>query len=127
MSSGWWITWLWGEARHRKAGQLEVHVLSAVAFEGSPHRVERVAVHLDHPPLLAPQEVDLVAVQPRVHLRIGQAAAAAQSEECLLELAAGEGWGAAFLGEQPLERCGSAAGGSLQGFLDRFGATNCST
>jgi hypothetical protein len=60
-----------------KAGQLEVYVFPAVALEGPSHRVEGVAVDLDHPPLLAPQEVDLVAVQPHVHLRVGKAAAAA--------------------------------------------------
>ena len=67
-----------GEARDREAGQLEVHVLSAVAFEGSSHRVEGVAVDLDHSPLLAPEEVDLVAMQLHVHLRVGQAATAAE-------------------------------------------------
>jgi hypothetical protein len=42
------------ETRDGEAGELEVHVLSAVALEGSSHRVERVAVDLDHSPLLAP-------------------------------------------------------------------------
>jgi hypothetical protein len=42
------------EACDREAGELEVHVLSAVAFEGSARRMERIAVDLDHSPLLAP-------------------------------------------------------------------------
>jgi hypothetical protein len=65
------------EACDGKPGQLEVYVLPAIALERPSHRVEGVSVHLDHSLLVAPQEVDLVAVQPRVHLRIGKAAAPA--------------------------------------------------
>jgi hypothetical protein len=110
-----------GEARDQEPGELQVDVLSAVAFEGPSHRMEGVAVNLDHSPLLAPQEVDLVAMQLHVHLGVGQAAAAAECEECLLELAAGEGRLARFSREQFPQCSGFPAGGSVQGGLDRVG------
>jgi hypothetical protein len=33
--------------------------------------VERVTVDLDHSPPSTPQEIDLIAVEPRVDLRLG--------------------------------------------------------
>jgi len=57
-------------------------------------REARVAVDLYHPPLVAPEEVHLVAVQARVDLRRRKAAAEYKRQEALLELVAGDGRGA---------------------------------
>jgi len=107
-----------GEAGESVAGRLEVVVLATVAGRGLAGRVVGVAVDLDHASLCAPEEVDLVAAEPGVHLGFGKPCAADERQEALLELAAGDRRGAVLGCDQPAERSGPAPVGPLEGILD---------
>ena len=79
-----------GDAHHGVPGHGEHPIAGAVAFERGPRGVTGVAVELDDDALLAPQAVDLDALDENVDLRPGQATGIEEGEEAVFELAPGD-------------------------------------
>jgi hypothetical protein len=77
-----------GEAQDAETQALKMGVTGAV--ERGAVAVVAEAFGVDDQSAIAPEEVHLVALHTRVHLRLGKAVAAAEGEEDALELAAGE-------------------------------------
>jgi hypothetical protein len=80
-----------------------VGVLRAVVLERPAGAVGRVTVGLDDDPLVPPEEVDLVALDLHVHLRLREPVAAAKLEEAFFEGRAGEGGARLVGGQHPSE------------------------
>jgi hypothetical protein len=59
-----------GDADDRVAERLQRDVAPAIVLEGRGREVELATVELDDEALFSPEEVDLVAVDPDVHLRL---------------------------------------------------------
>jgi hypothetical protein len=72
-----------GESHHSVTEYLQPRVPGAVLFESGSGSVGAPAVDLDHETLVAPPEVDLEAIELRVHLGQGKAVAAAEGEHPL--------------------------------------------
>jgi hypothetical protein len=80
--------------------------------------VEGVTVQLDHPLLPPPEEVDLIAVQVDVHLRIGQTTPPTERQKRLLELAAGQRRPRPLCREQPPQCSSFPSHRPVESFLD---------
>jgi hypothetical protein len=91
------------------AGGQQFGVPVPVALEVS---VKGASVELGDQPLRAPQHVDLVARDERIHLRARQCVSVAEREERVLEHRPGRGAGAV---DQPRQHLGLAAGPQLRG------------
>ncbi len=79
-----------GDAHHGMPGHGEHPIAGAVALERGPCGMAGVAVELDDDALLAPQAVDLDALDENVDLRPWQATSIEEGEEAVLELATGD-------------------------------------
>ncbi len=76
-----------GEAQHPVAACLKLGVTCAVGFESVAIAVMPESIGFHHKPVVEPEEVDLVTVDPRVHNGRGYPVAAAQAMNRLLEFA----------------------------------------
>jgi hypothetical protein len=74
------------DAQNAAAGELERRIPLAVALERRPRAVELVAVDLDHQSLPGPVEVDHVAGDDNVAVRLGNPGFSDQGQESPLEL-----------------------------------------
>jgi hypothetical protein len=80
-----------GDPPHTPPGDHQVAVSERVALHCPRGPVGRAAVGLDDQPLVAPDEVALVALDVDVHLGAREAVLVAEGEEELLEKALGTG------------------------------------
>ena len=88
-----------GHPQHPLTGDGQLRVAQPVLLERAPGVVGRAAVQLHHQPRVAPEEVDLVAVEERVHLGPGQAVRGTELEEALLQLGPGPRAAGVVVGE----------------------------
>jgi hypothetical protein len=93
------------DAEHVDPAYAQIGVPAPVALEGSPAGVERVAVDLDGQAVLGPEDIDFVAFDDHVRLRLGQARLPDQLEESALGFGARE----AGVGVHRAFHCGDPA------------------
>jgi hypothetical protein len=75
-----------GQPDDDPSGDLKRSVSGAIDLERAASGVERVAVELDDGAVVAPESVDLVPLDVRIHLRPREVVAVEEREEAILEL-----------------------------------------